>query len=332
MKTILTASLLILAVVLQAQNNEPVPTDTAKQEQQIQQPPAPPAPPIPASPDSTDDADTTVVEIPGMRIIIRESKNGNTEVRVERGEKDDIIINEEGIEVEVEVEVGGTDSTKEEKVGGDSPEPEELKDVRTRYFLLEMGVNGYHRNGSITTPIGYPGLELNYSKSVQVSLDLFRQRLNLIGHHVNLEYGMGLSFNDYRFSQDVIPVARQTELTFTPLDEPVKKAKLTATYLEVPLLLNFESKPEDLEESFRLSAGAFGGFLLGARTKYKTVTGRKVKERDDFNLSTFRYGLTGSIGYGWFNLYVDYALNEMFKDNEGPEVYPFSIGIVLLGF
>jgi len=35
-------------------------------------------------------------------------------------------------------------------------------------------------------------------------------------------------------------------------------------------------------------------------------------------------------GWGWFNFYATYAVTEMFKKNEGPELYPFSVGVTVL--
>ena len=97
-------------------------------------------------------------------------------------------------------------------------------------------------------------------------------------------------------------------------------------------MLNFESKPRKLKHSFHLSAGAFGGVLIASHTKVKTETEKKIKARDDFNLNKIRYGVSGQIGYGWFNIYANYALNGMFTDGEGPALTPFSVGISIIGF
>lgn len=280
--------------------------------------------------DSTDgggivkDSDTTIIEIPGFKIVIRESDDDNVEVKVEK-EKNGQIIFDEKIE--------GDDAEDLDLDFSDLKNDKELKDAKTRFLLLELGINGYFNNqGGLNAPIGYSDLELQYSKSINVNLHLFRQRINLIQHHVNFTYGMGFEFSDYRFANNVTWTAQAPELTIEPLDEPLKKSKLATTFLNLPLMLNFETNPEEMKRSFHLSAGGYAGILLGARTKYKTTNNKKVKERDDFNLNHFRYGLTGSIGYGWFNLYANYALSEMFVNNEGPVLNPWNVGIVLIGF
>jgi hypothetical protein len=38
------------------------------------------------------------------------------------------------------------------------------------------------------------------------------------------------------------------------------------------------------------------------------------------------------LGYGVIDLYASYALNSMFKKGQGPELYPFTVGINLVNF
>ena len=40
----------------------------------------------------------------------------------------------------------------------------------------------------------------------------------------------------------------------------------------------------------------------------------------------------GQVGIGPINFYVDYALNNLFKDNVGPALRPISIGFTLIPF
>lgn len=276
------------------------------------------------------DSDTTIIDIPGFKIVIRESDDDNVEVKVQKSKDGSVVFEER---VEGDDQDGDDDFEDFDLDFSDMKKDKELKDVKTRFMLLELGLNGYVNNaGGLTAPVGYSDLELNQSRSINVNLHLFRQRVNLIQHHVNLMYGLGFEFNDYMFANDVTLQAQAPELTFLNIEEPLKKTKLATTFLNLPVMLNFETNPEELKRSFRLSAGGYAGVLVGARTKYKTTNNKKVKERDDFNLNNFRYGVTGSIGYGWFNLYANYALSEMFADNQGPALNPWNVGIVLIGF
>lgn len=310
----LTISLIALMYVLPVFSQEPP------------SPPSPPAPPVapdtvvapqppkpPQSPEAkTPKEDTTVIEAGKVRIVIRE-KDGNTvNVKVEDSESGKVLHDQKVAE-------------KKKKA---------YKNVRTRYGILEAGINGYHAPATgFDAPDGYPEFALNYAKSINVNVHLFQQRVNLIKRHVNLKYGIMAGFHDYRLAdrqQTIVP--RQPVLSFTEIDEMTKKSKLSATYLNLPVMLNFESKPGESKKSFHLNAGGYAGVLLGARTKYKTVTNDKFKSRDDFGLSQIQYGLTGSIGFGSFNLYANYALSDMFATGKGPNVNPFSVGIILIPF
>ncbi len=279
--------------------------------------------------------DSTVIHIGDMKVVVIEDDSGKVKVSINSNsvvyeiltDKDNVRIGENG-EIEIEKE-------QEEKAYKDEDDEEcsSMDNVKTRYMMLDMGINGYlNENGLIAPSTALGDLELDYGKSINVQLHLFRQRLNLIRHHLNLMYGLTLDFNNYRFSRDITLTPNAGYVTPVPTEDPAKKSKLSDTYLKLPVLLNFESNPQKLKRSFHLSAGAYGGVLIASHTKVKTDTEKKIKAKDDFNLSKIRYGVSGQIGYGWFNIYANYALNGMFTDGEGPALTPFSVGISIIGF
>jgi hypothetical protein len=114
------------------------------------------------------------------------------------------------------------------------------------------------------------------------------------------------------------------------------KSKLTVTWLNVPLLLEFQIPLSDSKKDrISVSAGVIGGLRLGSHTKQmyeQEGTMYTNKNHDDFNLPTWRYGLTARIGYGGMNVFVNYDLSGLFKDGAGPELYPVSAGISFAGF
>jgi len=50
------------------------------------------------------------------------------------------------------------------------------------------------------------------------------------------------------------------------------------------------------------------------------------------NLESFTYGPTLRIGYKWFNVYGYYMISQIFTKNQGPDMYPISVGFVLMPF
>ncbi len=89
------------------------------------------------------------------------------------------------------------------------------------------------------------------------------------------------------------------------------------------------------KHAFHIAAGGMFGLRIGSHTKQKISEDgetKKLKAHEDFNLNPFRYGFRVAIGYGNFNLFADYNASTLFRKNKGPELYPVSAGITLVGF
>lgn len=254
--------------------------------------------------------DTTVIKIGDMSIIITDKDSENVQVKIEGVGKGD---SEEG-----------KDDHRDNR--------KKLNNVSTRFGLFNIGINGYLNDGQSTMPAGYEALELNYGKSIHVDLHVFQQRVNLIKHYLNIVYGFTLDFNNYKFQNPY--TLKPREAMVTPIDaiENWKKSKLATTFISIPIMLNIETNPYRKKQSLHISGGVFGGYLLGAHTKQKATDGTKLKEFDDFNVSKFRYGVIGQIGFSWFSIYAKYSMVPLFNEGEGPDLTPFSAGLVLLGF
>ncbi len=204
---------------------------------------------------------------------------------------------------------------------------------------IGLGLNGYlNANNETKIPAGYNFLELNYPKSINVSLNFFEQKIPLWKKHINIVTGMGADISNYRFENKNYILQSSSNFTSAVYDSIVsfKKNKLSVIYLNVPLLLQFDTNPfSKNNKTVHLSAGVVGGLRLWSHTKQEYEIGGttfKPKTHDDFNLNPFRYSAMARIGYGNLDLYASYALNTMFKKNEGPQLYPFTVGITLIGF
>jgi hypothetical protein len=202
---------------------------------------------------------------------------------------------------------------------------------------IGLGVNGYlNADNKTDVPAGYDFLDLDYRKSINVQVNFWEQRIPIVKKHINLVTGMGFDFSNYRFEKNyrLNTDASYASATFDSVYD-FKKVKLVTTYLQVPLLLQFNTNASDKNKTFHFSAGVVGGLRIGSHTKYVYDEGNaevKPKTRDDYNLSPFRYSAMARIGYGKIDLYASYALNSLFKKNEGPQLYPFNVGITLVGF
>jgi len=197
--------------------------------------------------------------------------------------------------------------------------------------MFAIGVSTYGYNGSLELPTELDYLSQEIGKSTHVKWDVIRHRVGGRDKSVSFEYGLALSYHNYAFTNSTRLVPGQSELTFVTDDVNYKKNKFKSTFLEVPLSISILGDKERDHRGFNLSLGGYAGILLKSKQKFKGPAG-KEKVKDDFNMNKFRYGLQGMIGYGHVNLYMQYSLVDLFKENEGPSLTPINIGVVLAGF
>ncbi len=125
-----------------------------------------------------------------------------------------------------------------------------------------------------------------------------------------------------------------TVLAPTKEGRQLDKSKLAITSLNLPVLLGIKLRNQAGREVIRLAAGGFAGYRINAHTKLKYQeegSTRKPKEHGSFNLEDFQYGLTGAVGVFGSELFVNYNLNEAFRNNRGPQGNLVSFGITLMG-
>ncbi len=208
------------------------------------------------------------------------------------------------------------------------------KNVKTRWLMLDYGISTYTHNGKIDLPTDYEPLEQKLWGSNNWNLHAFQQRINLHQHKVNLMYGVTFEFNRYNFRNDYTIEQKTNKVNFLDTrTTDFEKNRLNATYLTVPLMLNFESSRK-YGRSFRVNVGAYAGLLLTGRLKQESSEFGEVKTDDDFNLNKTRFGLTGRIGYGGINFFVNYGLSSLFDENErgNYDLKPLNFGISIIPF
>jgi len=211
------------------------------------------------------------------------------------------------------------------------------RSFRKNWTGLELGINGFLTpDNKIDLPADQSFLDLRYEKSVAVNLNIYQQHLSLIGNQVGLFTGLGIGWNNYRLGNDILLVKGSQELDYVDVEtDNLKKNKLTMAMINVPLMLEFQTRSHSEFSKFHLAAGLNLGVRISSHTKQVYMVNNKkdkVKSHEDFYLNPFRYDLQARMGWGKLNFFATYSLNSLFRENKGPEVYPFSIGLRLVNF
>ena len=184
-------------------------------------------------------------------------------------------------------------------------------------------------------------LDLNATKSIEVALNLFQYDIGLQRNNSNigLVTGIGLTLSNYRFNLTSERLGRGQDGTTTliPLENSrfAEKNKMLVRTITVPLLLEFQV-PDKEKNYFYINAGVYGGLNFSSHIKVKYSESyrgvRKEKFREDFNVNPFKYGAMVRTGYKWVNIYASCDLTRLFQKGRAPEIYPWSVGIMLVSF
>ncbi|WP_395053353.1 hypothetical protein [Flavobacterium sp.] len=145
---------------------------------------------------------------------------------------------------------------------------------------------------------------------------------------LHLKYGMSLMYNNLRPTEDRIFVksGNQTLLQTSSID--LQDSRFRNVYLVAPLHLEFDFSKTKIKEdgtklfkshqSLRLGFGGYAGLRIKSKQFQKFEDDGqdyKVKQKGDFNVNNFIYGISGYIGYKEMSLYAKYDLNPMFENN-----------------
>lgn len=255
--------------------------------------------------------DTVVVRLGKKKMVIVDSKDKTVIEIPEKGKKSDEII-----------------------------EYKEVKKFKGHWSGFELGINGFmDKNQSITQTGDLAWMDLKQARSWNTNINFTQYSIGFGTDKAGLVTGLGLEFNDYHFSN---PITLKVENGVTVVDSSyiqagykVEKTKITMSHLTLPLLLEFQiPMGEKRKDRIYISAGVIGGVRLGSHTKvvYDDGSRHKDKNRGDFNIATLRYGLTARMGYKGIRLFANYYPVQLFEKGKGPELYPFSVGLVLVPF
>jgi hypothetical protein len=207
---------------------------------------------------------------------------------------------------------------------------------RRKYYPTVFLDFGYDRLGKTNMFTGsshesaadFPRLRNSASKSFAI-YSMCRRKL---AGPLSMMTGMGVDWTNYRFSHDVTIKEINGVVMQTPLRsvinnyESMKQSKYMLFYFHIPLFLRID------QHKFFFAAGVTGGLNMGSNTKvvFTDANGKKHKYKDyDINPATFRYGYALRAGFRCISVFANYYVSPLFAGGEGPQVYPFTVGISL---
>jgi hypothetical protein len=199
---------------------------------------------------------------------------------------------------------------------------------------VNLGINGYFdEDMQETVPDDYSFMSTIHEKSIEFSVYPVQKNIRLIGSYVGLVTAIGLKYNNYRFDlgqmSDINELARPWFPDLSD-DARISKSKLTTLNLSVPLVFEVQIPEGNGHNRLYLSGGIEGNLRLKSHTKlvFREDGDRdKRKRKNDFGLNGLRYNFIARAGYNDFGIYATYSPVSMFKSNEGPELYPYSVGV-----
>ncbi|MGB3463657.1 MAG: hypothetical protein WBA74_00230, partial [Cyclobacteriaceae bacterium] len=216
------------------------------------------------------------------------------------------------------------------------------------FFELEIGTSNWFEDGGFASQSNY---EVKPWGSWYVGL-VSKQRTSL-GGPLFIEWGPSVTWYNWKFEDESVRITEtDDEILFNstrntnPDDVDFIKSKLTASYVNfsfVPVM-DFSYGKKKVERNgvtrkittskrggIRFGIGGYAGLRLGSKTKsvVKEGGGRdREKDKDDYNLSNFRYGVRAQFGFKGLDIFANYDLNNVFQDGVRPELNGFSFGLV----
>ncbi|MFK8036717.1 MAG: porin family protein [Crocinitomicaceae bacterium] len=249
-----------------------------------------------------EEEDTTRFKIAGLEFII--INHGEDTIMVDSGDEDNF------------------DVKKKKKKSDDD---------LTYWSGFEFGPSVLLDNSGGTN-INSPYLNIDPAQSFSYSLNLFEKRIRFGSDHVGLVTGLGFTQARYGF-KDNYNLLASSDSTWGVLDttRAFNKNQLRATYLNIPLLLQFNFS-KNANKNFHIATGVIGGVRINSKTVQKfDVNGKatKNKAKGVYNLNSFQASATARVGYKDFGVFANYNLLSLFEPGQAEEVYPLTMGISL---
>ncbi len=258
----------------------------------------PKTPEVPVVPEPKKSTDTTRINLKNMQVIVVSKDDG-----------------------QVEIEIDTIDAAPIKPKGN----------VKGHWAGLDFGFNVLTDGSGSTRFPNYKYWQNDPVNSTYFNLNIGEKKFKLVQEYVGLTTGVGFNWNQVAFTNNYILMDSIDTIVGVISPQYYSKNELRATYLQVPLLLEFNTN-RDNEKGLYVAVGVIGGVKLSSKVKREgKIEGDKFKEKikGTYALNPFKCDLTARFGYGYFGAFVNYSLMPLFDTEKTTEVYPLSFGVSL---
>lgn len=192
----------------------------------------------------------------------------------------------------------------------------------TSQFVFAAGVNNLVTDGAVAhSDFKYWGSHF-YEWGVTGNTRIFKND-NLL----HIKYGVSLMYNNLRPTDNRVFVANGNQTSLETFQYNLDDSRFRNVFLTFPLHLEFDFTKKTVSsaknyfrthQSIRLGIGGYSGFRIKSKQKLCfDINGNDTdtKEKGNFNVNDFIYGVSTYIGYKEISLYLKYDLNPLFKNN-----------------
>ena len=150
----------------------------------------------------------------------------------------------------------------------------------------------------------------------------------------NLAIGIGIGYSANSFNQNMLVNKDEMgNVIYSVLNENdigYTKNKFSTHMVEIPLEFRLRTSTPTEYKFWRIYTGFKFGYVFAHTTKFRGDLGEiKINDNKDFN--DFQYGLTFSVGYNTWNLYLYYALNPIFSSDAMLDNSPIDMKVMKIG-
>lgn len=270
----------------------------------------------------------TAAQAEEQKLQLADKRAKNIETRVAAAEAELKAL----VQEQVDGKIAETDSIKKKhqfSIGWDNKNDRKKKEENgesrtTSQFVLAGGFNNLVTNGAVAnSDFGYlrsAFYEWGFTHNTRIL-----KQSNLL----HFKYGLSFVYNTLTATDNraFVAVGNQTVLAVSPHHLRAKDTYFKNVFLELPVHLEFDFSKKEVKDGknifrthqgFRLGLGGYAGYNVNSKQflSYKE-NGYRINQRQkgNWNIDDWNYGLSAYIGYKETSLYVKYDLNPMFKNN-----------------